>query len=306
MTAQALLVSRARIALKVGLKHLLAPVGLVLRHPPGLRVLFYHRVNRHPFRALGLVSREISVPTPAFERQMAWLARKGWRSLKLAEAEAMLRGDAPLDRKAVLITFDDGYADNLTEAAPILARHGFTAVVFPVLDMIGADNRRWPMADPEGLGDFMDESQLRDWLARGHEIGSHSCTHPMLTDLDDGALTRELHESRQGLEARFGTGGDAIAYPGGDVDGRVAAAAARSGYALGFTTRSGRNPPGAPLNSLCRTEVSVSDTDLIFRLKLAGMFDWLGVRDTPIYRRLMRIGHDAASALAGQRRATQR
>lgn len=306
MSGQGLIVSTARIALKVGLKHLLAPLGLLLRQPSGLRVLFYHRVNRHPFRALGLVSREISVPTSTFERQMAWLARRGWRSLTLAEAEAMLRGETPLDPKAVLITFDDGYADNLSEAAPILERHGFTAVVFPVLDMIGGDNRSWPLSDPEGLGGFMNGAQLHDWLARGHEIGSHTCTHPVLTDLDDASLLHELRTSREGFVARFGADCDAIAYPGGNVDRRVSNAAAAAGYRLGFTTKSGRNPPGTPLTELCRTEVSISDTDLIFRLKLAGFFDWLGVRDTAYYRRFMRAGNRAAGALAGTDRVAQR
>ncbi|WP_322867287.1 polysaccharide deacetylase family protein [Aquicoccus sp. G2-2] len=289
--------------MKVILKHLIVPIGFVLRQPPGLRVLLYHRVNRHPFRALGLVSREISVSTDAFDRQMAYLVRRGFRSIGLDEARRMIEGECPLDTKAVLITFDDGYTDNLTDAAPILKRHGFKAVVFPVLGMIGSDNREWPMSDPKALGDFMDEKQLKDWLAQGHEVGSHTMSHPVLTDLGDADLRHELQQSHDELEKRLGISCNAVAYPGGNVEPRVAAMASAAGYQLGFTTQSGRSSPGTDPARLRRTEVSISDTQLVFRLKMAGVFDWTGVRDTPYYRRMMRAGNRAFAALTGQRQA---
>ncbi len=291
--------SRLRILVKVVLKHLLAPVGLVLRPRPGLRVLFYHRVNTYPFDQLGPVSREVSVPSPRFEAQMAHLARRGFRSLSLADAEAMISGRVPHDPKAVLITFDDGYADNLTDAAPVLERHGFTAVVFPVLDLMGADNSIWPFSDRPEMGRFMSLDQLKEWLARGHEIGSHTLSHPILTGLDDARLEAELGASRKRLEEALGRPCTTIAYPFGDVDARVAAAAGRAGYALGFTTRSGCNPAGTEPLLIRRTEVSISDSRLIFQLKLRGVFDWLGVRDTGAYRGLMRRLNRLYSTLSG-------
>jgi len=296
-------ISRFRLGLKLGLKHVLAPVGLVLRRPAGQRVLFYHRVNSHDFARLGLVSRELSVPPARFARQMNWLATHGYRTLRLEEFHRIMTGRAPADPKAVLLTFDDGYADNLEFAAPVLARHGFTAVLFPVSGLIGADNRVWPMSDPEGLGLFMDGAQLAAWLDAGNEIGSHTCSHPVLTQIDDRALATELRDSRAELSAAFGQPCDAIAYPGGDVDGRVARATLGSGYTMGFTTRSGRNPPGSDLMRLCRTEVSRSDSQLIFVLKMRGIFDWLGVRDTVAYRNFMRFSNRLFARAASKARA---
>ena len=280
--------SRSRIGLKIFLKHLLAPVGLIARQKKGLRVLFYHRVNTHAFEQLGLVSREISVRTGTFEKQMAYLSQRGYRSLTLSECHQMLSGDIPVESKAVLITFDDGYRDNLTDAAPILAKYGFTALVFPVVSLIGADNRAMPMGDPEGLGDFMSADELRLWLDQGHEIGSHTMTHPVLTHTDDEALDTELRQSREHLTDLAGKTCTSIAYPTGDVDDRVAGRVKAIGYDLGFTTQSGTSLPGADMALVKRTEVSISDTQLIFRLKMNGYFDWLGFRDSGAYRALMR------------------
>ena len=298
MSNSGISLSRTRIAVKLFLKYLLAPIGLVVRPSAGVRVLFYHRVNNHRFADLGLVSREISVPTERFARQMDSLARRGYRTLKLEEFQQMVAGEVPFDRKAVLITFDDGYLDNLEQAAPILALHGFTAVLFPVVTLIGKDNRVWPMSDPKGLGDFMQQSDLVAWQAAGNEIGSHTNTHPVLTSLGEVDLQQELAGSRLALETLLEAPCRTVAYPGGDVDARVSDAARKAGYEMGFTTRSGLNSIETSMHELRRTEVSVTDTQLIFILKMWGFFDWLGVRDTVAYRRLMRYLNGVMSSIA--------
>ncbi|MGB7240683.1 MAG: polysaccharide deacetylase family protein [Sulfitobacter sp.] len=297
--------SRLRIALKIGLKHILAPIGVFVPRPKGVRVLFYHRVNTYDFKTLGMVSRELSVSQSRFRKQMAHLSRKGFKTISLAECRAMLSGEMPFDASAILLTFDDGYADNLTDAAPILAEFGFTATVFPVLDLIGKDNQCWPMSDVKGLGQFMTKPQLQAWLDAGHEIGSHTITHPVLTHLDDAELAHELRGSRKGLQQGFGQGCISVAYPGGDVDARVLRAAREAGYDMGFTTRSGTNVVGADTIMLNRTEVSATDSALIFALKLHGVFDWLGVRDTVMYRNILRVLNKTAGRLAKLPKARQ-
>nr|WP_246157399.1 polysaccharide deacetylase family protein [Sneathiella litorea] len=193
-----------------------------------------------------------------------------------------------MDTKTVLITFDDGYADNLEIAAPILKKYGFTAVVFLVSEMIGRNNSVWPMGDPPELGQLMNEKAIRQWLAEGHEIGSHTCSHPDLTTLGNKELTRELEASRDMIEKTFNISCKSLAYPGGDVNERVAAAAEKTGYSLGFSTRSGANWKDTSKLRLMRTEVSASDHHALFCLKLKGVYDWLGFRDTVKYRNTMR------------------
>jgi len=98
-------------------------------------VLSYHRVNRDddPFFP--------ALPTAVFERQMAFVA-SAYVVLPVEElADRMRQGTLP--RNALAITFDDGYRDNLTHAAPILARHGLPATVFVVTGAIGTAEPLW-------------------------------------------------------------------------------------------------------------------------------------------------------------------
>ncbi len=105
------------------------------RRRQGFQILIYHRVNddRDPFFS--------SVPTEVFERHMAYIART-YRVLTVEElAERMRRGGLP--RNALAITFDDGYRDTLTHAAPILARYGLPATVFLATGFIGSAEVPW-------------------------------------------------------------------------------------------------------------------------------------------------------------------
>lgn len=287
-----------RIITKSFLKHVLAPIGLFYRPSAGVRVLFYHRVNQHRFSLLGLVSREITVATNQFDKQMAYLVREGYRTLTLDEMAEIIAGRQPYDPKSVLITFDDGYVDNLMEAAPILKKYGLSAVVFPVSGLVGADNALWPMGDTPQLGQFMSWSQLQTWCDAGHEIGSHTCSHPILTHIPAQDMEGELSQSRLELSRTLERQIDSVAYPFGDVNEAVRAGAKAAGYRLGFTTRSGTNAVGCDPLNLKRTEVSRSDTQFIFKLKMRGYFDWLGVRDTVFYRALMRKLHRLQSRVS--------
>ena len=294
--------STARIGLKRSLKSLLGVVGLLLPRRTGLRVLFYHRVNDHPFAALGPVSREISVRSSAFAAQLGLLRRRGFRSLGLSDVQAMLSGRTPMDPKAILITFDDGYADNLEVAAPLLAAHGFSAVIFVVPGLIGRENGEvWANADPPGLGGFLTIDGLARLNERGIEIASHTLTHPLLTTIPPEARRHELAGSRAALRDVTGSAPIALAYPGGDFDAAVQACAAEAGYALAFTTVPGVNPPHAPPLALRRTEVSASDGPFVFALKIAGALDWLAFKEAAWMRRLLRVANRISAPLAGRR-----
>lgn len=277
-----LVLSRGRIGVKRVLKSILGVAGWPLRpRGPGLRVLFYHRVNPYPPARLGPVSREISVTPDAFERQLRHLAAGGWRGISLAECAAMLDGSMPLDPRALLITFDDGYEDNLLFAAPLLERYGFRATVFAVAGFLGRESGEvWPYGDTPGHGRFLDRTQLQTLVRSGFEIGSHTMTHPRLTEIDGPERARELGEARSLLEAAVAKPVTAFAYPEGDVDAAVEWAVSEAGYTLAFTTVPGRNGLGTRPTALRRTEVSASDSPIVFRMKLAGALDWLAFKES--------------------------
>lgn len=118
-----------------------------------------------------------------------------------------------------------------------------------------------------GPGEFeapMDATMLRSLHERGHEVASHTCSHPMMPELDDAALDAECARSRGTLESLLGAPVEGICYPNGRADARVREAAARAGYRYGCTTRAGLNLPGVDPLMLCRNHASrlaVTDTD---------------------------------------------
>jgi peptidoglycan/xylan/chitin deacetylase (PgdA/CDA1 family) len=94
--------------------------------------------------------------------------------------------------------------------------------------------------------------QAREMEANGVEIGSHTVTHPILTQVSDAQLNTELGESKSKLEAELGHASDLFCYPNGDTDGRVRRAARRAGYRAAVTTEEGLNGQTCDLLALRR------------------------------------------------------
>ncbi len=195
-----------------------------------LLVLCYHAVSeRWPA--------DLSVPPAALERQLGLLADRGYEGVTFTEG---VTGNRP--EKAVAVTFDDAYRSVLTLAAPLLARLGWPATVYVPTDHAGTEGpMSWPGIDQWLGGPFEQEliamswDELRGLAAVGWEVGSHTCSHPHLTKLEDGALEHELRHSKALCEERLERPCASIAYPYGDHDARVAAAAREAGYSAAGT-----------------------------------------------------------------------
>jgi peptidoglycan/xylan/chitin deacetylase (PgdA/CDA1 family) len=213
---------------------------------------------------------ELSVTPDAFERQVTHLLRRGWRAATFSDA--VLR---PPSRRTLAITFDDAFASVKEYAAPVLARLGATATMFaPTAFLSGRQQLVWPgIDDYQGTADerelvAMDWDDLGELADRGWEIGSHTRTHPHLTELDDERLELELSESRNDCSSRLGRPCPSIAYPYGDVDERVAAAAQRAGYVAGAGLSHSLEPLGPHRHP--RVGIYHDDGWWRFRLKAAG------------------------------------
>lgn len=189
-----------------------------------LRVLLYHHVHDGPDGAFRV--------TPAkLRRQMEQLIRNWYAPITLDRLLAARQG-GDLPANAVLITFDDAYEDVFVHARPILAELEIPAAVFVIADAVGGTNT-WDGDMPRHR--HMNAEQLRQLVREGWGIGSHSRTHPILTQLSDGSLDDELGGSKDVLEEMLGVPVRAFAYPGGHRDARVKAATARR-YEMGFST----------------------------------------------------------------------
>jgi GT2 family glycosyltransferase/peptidoglycan/xylan/chitin deacetylase (PgdA/CDA1 family) len=212
--------------------------------------------------------REYGVPRERFAEQLDALARREWTFVDLDAVLRALDGKQSLPARAVLLTFDDAYAELPSAALPLLAERGLSAVVFAVADRVGGVNE-WDRAKGGGALALLDADGLRTLAANGVEIGSHGSTHRPLTRLSGDELEGELQGSAASLESLGLPRPRALSYPHGVTSPEVAAGARRAGYAVAFTVDSGVVRRGANRYALPRIEVLASDTPWKVRLKLA-------------------------------------
>lgn len=243
-----------------------------LRDPGGARSLTlvgWHRVD-------GEASQGLSTGVPDFVAQLDQLARWQARVLPLEEGLRRLR-EGSLPPRAVVLTFDDGYASVVDNAWPLLRDRGWTATLFVVTDSLERDLRfPWDdhtTGDPTGRLRLATGDELAKAAADGLDLGSHTCTHPRLTGLDEASLAHELGHSRRVLGDLLGREVTSIAYPAGAWDTRVRRAADAAGYTVGITVDRGVATPRTPALSLPRAFVPHDLVDL--ELVLDGAYTFL-------------------------------
>ncbi|HEY1356636.1 MAG TPA: polysaccharide deacetylase family protein [Solirubrobacterales bacterium] len=225
----------------------------------GVTVVCYHGVSP-------TWPAETTVTPDSLERQLEWFAKRGYRSSTLSEA----LGGPSGDERVLAITFDDAHRSVL-EAEPLLTRHGFVATVYAPTSYVDSGELMgwegydiWLDTPHEGELAPMSWDELGGLRERGWEIGSHTHTHPKLTEVDDGRLAAELEESRARCVERLGIEAPTLAYPYGLHDRRVRQAAADAGYTVAVSLP---QKPTAPL-PLAWPRIGVFHDDTTRRLAL--------------------------------------
>ena len=233
-----------------------------------------------------------SVTEEAFERQLSTLRQLGFRSGRHDELERLARGER-VDERLVFLTFDDGYLDNHATARPLLEAYGFHGLIFLLPPRVDhGELLDWPRVE-ERVAAYPKVMRSLTWpmvesmAADGHEFGSHTLSHPDLTELGDEELRQELFDSRARIIERLGQC-DSIAYPFGVWTERVAEAAADAGYSYGFTL-----PDGSQLSAdrltIPRISVDHRDDEARFRRKLGAAYRALSLSPCrPFARRVLR------------------
>lgn len=243
--------------------------SLLRRARPGrtgtLRILYYHRIDEEEHRSC--------VSPRAFAEQMSFLRREGYEVLPLSRVRTHLDECTPFAERSVVVTLDDGFADNYTRALPILVRESIPATVFLTAGYL--DGPELPvLRDRSGIPPLTWE-QARAMAAEGIELGAHTLSHAMLPELDPAALAHEIEGSRDLIAERTGLRPTSFCYPRGRFDARVKQAVRDAGFALACTTLPGCVTPDTHPYSLRRTFVAQDDSLRDFAKKLDGSFDLL-------------------------------
>ena len=247
---------------------------LVWEREPVLRILMYHKVNDLP-------DNPPSVPTAAFAAQMTWL-RERYAPIAVDDLLAARRGERALPRRAVLVTFDDGYRDNLEHAAPVLHRLGIPALIFLPTAFIGAAR---PLPHDAGLAaanPTLGWDDARRLMDLGFEIASHGESHRIFTSVPREEAALEIRRSKATLEERLGNPVRCFAYVNGapdTYDDAIIAAVEGAGYALAFVTTSGPVRPDDAPWTLRRYNVEPCGPYTFARL-VAGDCDLIALKDS--------------------------
>jgi peptidoglycan/xylan/chitin deacetylase (PgdA/CDA1 family) len=200
---------------------------------------------------------------------MRWLALSGYTTIALDDLLAVRRGGS-LPSRPVIITFDDGFRDCVEYAVPILQAHGFRATFYLVAGLIGKTSE-WLLAERGFELPLMDSPTARQLEEDGIEFGTHSMSHPRLTDIGVEACRTELMQSRQRLEDQLGHRVPHLAYPFGLYNDSVRSLAAECGYESACSTRIGLSDVDDDLLALHRVPVNGEESffDFICRLSTA-------------------------------------
>jgi peptidoglycan/xylan/chitin deacetylase (PgdA/CDA1 family) len=251
------------------------PITKIVGPKNGTRVpiLLYHSISENLFGKSNPYS-HINTSPAVFHEQMRWLKQAGYRSIDLGELVRGLEDGADLE-KAVVITFDDGYQDFLTDALPILKQCGFAATVFLATGRIQETSMRF-----EGV-DYLAWSDVRELHEEGIRFGSHTVTHPDLRCLGPEQIEYELGYSKEVIEQKLGTAVTSFSYPFAfpeedrDFSRLLVDELENQGFENGVTSVLGRAGAHRSRFFLPRLPLNSWDDKSFFLAKLAGGYDWL-------------------------------
>lgn len=243
--------------------------------PGTLRVLTYHKVNN-------LTPNSLTVSTRSFRQQQLFL-QEHFTVVSLQDVADHIGGRRSLLPRATLITFDDGYRDNYTNAYPILKSLGHAAVIFVPTDFVGA--KTLPHDENQSASNpTLDWEQLSE-MSDVFEIGSHGRSHRSLARIPLSLARAEIVESKRILESKLGVRIRAFAYPFGSIgdfnDDLETCIRYDAGYDMAFTQLPRTNR--GEINPFSITRYNVEDYGVdYFAALLDGSADILGVKDTRV------------------------
>jgi peptidoglycan/xylan/chitin deacetylase (PgdA/CDA1 family) len=203
-------------------------------------ILMYHVINPAP---AGAKFPGLYVPSDELAEQMDALARAGFHAVTMDQLLANWMRGAPLPSKPVVLSFDNGYLSQLTNAEPILARHGW----------VGVENIQLTGLPPSQGG--LSRAQVAQLVDDGWELDTQGISHADLTAISPSALHEQVFLAREELQRRYGVPVNWFCYPSGHYDQSVVEAVRSAGFVGSTTVVPGWASPGQDSYRLPRLRV---------------------------------------------------
>lgn len=222
-------------------------------------VLNYHKVDN--------MNISLSVLPADFEKQMAYLKENDYHTITPDQLYDSMENQTELPENPVLITFDDGYKDNYTNAYPILKKYGFTATIFVITDFL------------DKQPNYITWDQAREMEENGMRIESHTVHHKSMTELSNDQLWQELTESKKAIDEKLGKDTRYIAYPTGTYNLHIAQMVKDAGYKAAFTIKYGNVDKASNMYALERVPIFHTENtykSFCERLNYIPVFERLG------------------------------
>jgi len=201
----------------------------------GIPVIAYHSISDDN------IGSPLVVSTENFREHMKTLKDKGYTTLTMKQVEEYILNEESIPAKSVLITFDDGYKDNYTNAFPILKEFNMNATIFVIPTYLDGQA-------------YMTPDQVKEMSCYGIDIQSHTYTHKRLSDLSYEEQFKELELSKKQLSEMIGKEVTMCAYPEGRYNDDTLKAMEKVGYKCAFTIKRGysdRNDGRFELDRVC-------------------------------------------------------
>lgn len=202
----------------------------------GVPVIYYHSVDKN-------ADNELTITPDMLEEQLNYINDNNYITITMEELYEHLQKNKPIPEKSILITFDDGYMNNYTEAFPILKNLNMKATIFCIGNSLDGSY-------------YLSEEAIKEMSDYGIDIQSHTVNHLHLDTLSYDEQLLELKNSKEILEKITGKEIISIAYPFGDYNEDTIKAAKNSGYKLAFTTNLGLSDRDDNIYELDRIYIS--------------------------------------------------
>ena len=206
--------------------------------PNGVAILEYHTITSTPDED----GERYNVYPNDFSAQLDYLQDNGYNTITIEDFVRSTRGEFELPDKAIILTFDDGYADNYQNMLPILQAHNMKAVVYIIANELGKPG-------------YLTVEQVLDLQKQGIEIGNHTANHRPLIGLSESELNHEIRDSKLYLEYLGIYNVDNFSYPNGLYNDDVMAVLKNNSYHSAVTGDAGLNNADTDLLKLQRINI---------------------------------------------------